>query len=48
MFLPPDDYADPELTENRLPQPYQMLTEIVDENVVEATWDIIRKTKPDS
>ena len=38
---PPTDHADPELMFDELPQPYKLIVEVLEEDILDAAWDII-------
>ena len=38
---PPTDHADPELMFDELPQPYKLIVEVLEEDILDASWEII-------
>jgi WD40 repeat protein len=38
---PPDDFADPELLFDTLPQPFRMICKVMEEDILEAAWNQI-------
>lgn len=42
-IAPPVSYIDPTLNEDILPQPYRMISQIVEENIVDSAWIIITR-----
>merc|ERR1719399_1577861 len=40
-IAPPDDFVDPEQRTDRLPQPYRMITNLIEAEILEPAWELI-------
>ena len=44
---PPGDYTDPELLFDQLPQPYRTITKVLEQDILDASWDILTDRHPE-
>ena len=44
---PPGDYTDPELLFDQLPQPYRTITKVLEQDIIDPSWDIITDRHPE-
>ncbi len=38
----PKDYIDPDTIKDKLPQPYRLIANIINTNIFEGAWEVIR------